>query len=63
MSLLNTDLSIYAKLGLIIAIFVDDIFITGDSIFEIKAAKVAFHTRFSILDLALYKYYLGMTVI
>ena len=61
-SLLNADLSVYAKLGLIIAFFVDDLLITGGSISEIKAAKAAFHACFQMSDLGLCKYYLSMTV-
>ena len=62
MSPLNADLSIYTKPGLMIAIFVDDLLITGGSIPEIKAAKAAFHACFQMSDLGLCKYYLGMTV-
>lgn len=46
MSFLNADLSVYAKLGLIIVIFVDNLLITDSSISEIKVAKVAFYARF-----------------
>ena len=59
---MNADLSIYTKPGLMIAIFVDDLLITGGSIPEIKAAKAAFHACFQMSDLGLCKYYLGMTV-
>ena len=62
MSLLNADLSVYTKFGLIIAIFVDDFLITGGSISEIKAAKAAFLTCFQMSDIGLCKYYVGMTV-
>ena len=57
----NTDLSVNAKQGLMIAIFVDEFFILGVSISEIKAAKVAFQTLFRMLNLGLCKFYLGMT--
>ena len=46
-----------------IAIFVDDFFILGVSISEIKAAKVVFQTPFRMLNLGLCKFYLGMTAI
>ncbi len=46
MSPLNADLSVYAKPGLMIAILVDDLLITGSSTSEIKAAKAAFQARF-----------------
>lgn len=62
MSLLNADLSVYAKPGLMIAIFVDDLLITGGSISEIKAAQAAFQAQFWMSDLGLCKFYLGMTV-
>ncbi len=62
MSPLNADLSVYAKQGLMIAIFVDDLLITGGSTSEIKAAKAAFRAQFRMSDLGLYKFYLGMTV-
>ena len=62
MSLLNADLSVYAKPGLMIAIFIGDLLITGGSTSEIKAAKAAFQARFRMSDLGLYKFYLGMTV-
>ena len=41
---LNADLSVYAKSGLIIAIFVDDLLITSGSISEMKVIKAAFYT-------------------
>ncbi len=59
---LNPDLSVYVKPGLMIAIFVDDLFITGSSTSEIKAAKAAFQDRFRMLNLRLCKFYLGITV-
>ena len=62
MSPLNADLSVYAKPGLMIAIFVDDLFITGSSTSEIKSAKAALQARFQMSDLGLCKFYLGMTV-
>lgn len=61
-SLLKVDLSVYAKLSLIIAIFVNNLLITSNSISEIKAAKTAFYTQFGMLNLTLCKYYLGMIV-
>ncbi len=45
-SLLNTDLSVYAKPELMIGIFVDDLFITLGSTSEIKADKAAFQASF-----------------
>ncbi len=42
MSPLNVDLSVDVEPRLVIAIFVDDLLITGSSTSEIKAAKAAF---------------------
>ena len=46
MSLYNTNLSVYAKLGLIITIFVGNLLITGSSISQIKTAKAMFYAYF-----------------
>lgn len=45
-----------------ITIFIDDLFIICNSIAKIKAAKIIFHTYFSMSDLRFYKYYLGMII-
>ncbi len=60
--LLNADLSVYAKPRLMMGIFVDDRRIKDVSTSEIEAAKTAFQVWFSMSDLGLYKFYLGMTV-
>ncbi len=62
MSPLNVDLSVYVEPRLMIAIFVDDLLITGSSTSEIKAAKAAFQAGFRMSDLGPCKFYLGMTV-
>lgn len=46
-----------------IAIFVDDLFIIGNSIPKIKVAKAIIHVHLQILDLKLCKYCGGMTII
>ncbi len=62
MSLLNVDLSVYAKPGLMIAIFLDYLFITVGFTLEIEAAKTVFQAQFWMSDLGLCKFCLGMTV-
>lgn len=59
---LNVDLSVYAKLGLIIAIFLVDLLIILGSISEIKAVETTFYAHFHMSDLRLYKNYLGIIV-
>ncbi len=62
MSSLNADLSVDTKPGLKIAIFINDLLITGGSTSEINAVKAAFQVRFRMSDLRLCKFCLGMTV-
>lgn len=45
---------------LIVAIYVDDLFITGNSLKAIKGFKEAMSTKFEMLDLGLLTYYLGI---
>ena len=59
---INTDLSVFAKKGLIIAIYVDDLLLTRASLDEIKKAKMALSEQFHTTDLGPCTYYLGMTV-
>ena len=48
---INADLSVFAKKELIIAIYVDDLLLTGPSLDEIKKAKAALSQRFQMTDL------------
>lgn len=59
---INADLSVFAKEGLIIAIYVDDLLLTGSSVDQIKKAKLALSQKFHMTDLGECTYYLGMTV-
>ena len=59
---INADLSVFAKEGLIIAIYVDDLLLTGFSVDQIKKAKLALSQKFYIIDLGERTYYPGMTV-
>ena len=59
---LNADLSVFVKPGLIVAVYVDDLQITGSSLAEIHAVKQALSERFHMSDLGPCQYYLGMTV-
>lgn len=59
---LNADLSIFVKPGLIVAVYVYNLQITGSSLAEIHAVKQALSERFHMSDLGPCQYYLGMTV-
>ncbi len=48
---LNADLSVFVKPGLIVAVYVDDLQITGSSLAEIHAVKQAPSERFHRSDL------------
>ncbi len=50
------------KQGLIDAVYVDDLQITGSSLAEIYAVKQALSERFHMLDFGPCQYYIGMTV-
>ena len=62
MKAINADLSVFAKEGLIIAIYVDDLLVTGASLDQIKAAKASLNKEFHMSDLGPCTFYLGMTV-
>ena len=47
---------------LIVAIYVDDLFVTGNSVKAIKDFKVAMSQQFEMSDLGILTYYLGMEV-
>nr|GEU82498.1 retrovirus-related Pol polyprotein from transposon TNT 1-94 [Tanacetum cinerariifolium] len=63
----KSDYSLYTKSnkGVFLAflVYVDDIIITGNSIFEIEKFKVFLKTKFMINDLAKLKYFLGIEVV
>lgn len=59
---LDADASVFHKKGVIIAIYVDDLLITGRNRKEIDAIKQALSTRFQMSDLGPVNFYLGMTV-
>ncbi|XP_022041556.1 uncharacterized mitochondrial protein AtMg00810-like [Helianthus annuus] len=46
-----------------IAIYVDDILVTGDNIYEIDSLKAFLHTTFQIKDLGFLNYFLGIEVL
>ena len=62
MKAINANLSVFAKKRLIIAIYVDDLLLTGLSLDEINKAKQALSKRFHMSDLGLCTYYLEMTI-
>jgi transposase InsO family protein len=59
---LDTDHSVFHKKGVIIAIYVDDLLITGRDRKEIDLLKEALSRRFQMSDLGAVSYYLGMTI-
>src|SRR6266536_1387404 len=59
---LEADASVFYKKGVIIAIYVDDLLITGQDHKEIDDIKGALSKRFQMSDLGLVGFYLGMTV-
>ena len=58
----NADLIVFVKEGVIVAIYVDDLIITGSSFSEIQRVKKLLSDEFSIVDLGPINYYLGMTI-
>ena len=59
---LDANASVFYKKGVIIAIYIDDLFITKKDRKEINTLKKALNNRFKISDLGLVNFYLGMTV-
>lgn len=59
---LNADLSVFVKPGLIVAVYVDELQITGSSLAEIHAVKQVLIERFHMSDLRPCQYYLGIIV-
>ncbi len=59
---LNADLSVFVKPGLIFAVYMDDLQITGSSLVEIHAIKQALSEQFHMSDRGPCQYYLGITV-
>ncbi len=59
---LEANVSVFHKKGIIIAIYVDDLLITGQDHKEIDDIKGALSKRFQISDLGPVSFYLGMTV-
>ena len=58
----NADLSVFVKEGVIVAIYVDDLIITGPSSSEIQHVKKMLSDEFSMVNLGPINYYLGMTI-
>ena len=59
----NADLSVFVKEGVILAIYVDDLIITGpSSSSEIQRVKKLLSDEFSMFNLGPINYYLGMTI-
>jgi len=46
----------------ILLVYVDDVIIAGDSLFEFQSIKVILHSSFKIKDLGQLKYFLGLKV-
>ena len=59
---INADLSVFAKKGIILAIYVDDLLLVGASRSDIQNIKDSLKKRFRMVDLGSASYYLGMTV-
>jgi transposase InsO family protein len=59
---LDADASVFHKKGVIMAIYVDDLLITGRDRTEIGALKAGLNNRFQMSDLGPVHFYLGMTV-
>ena len=59
---LNADLIVFAKNGMTIAIYVDDILLVGASVSQVISIKKALKTRFSMSDIGASLFSLGMTV-
>ena len=59
---LDSDASVFHKKGVIIAIYVDDLLISGRDRTEVDAIKTALSKRFQMSDLGPVGYYLGMTI-
>jgi transposase InsO family protein len=59
---LDADASVFHKKGVIIAVYVDDLLITGRDRKEIDTLKKALSKRFQMSDLGAVNFYLGMTV-
>ncbi len=59
---INADLSVFAKKGIILAIYVDDLLLVGASRSDIQIIKDSLKKHFHMIDLGSLFYYLGMTV-
>ena len=61
---IEADESIFidADAGIIVALYVDDVLITGRNKVTIKQIKAALNAKFYMLDLGPCAYYLGMTI-
>lgn len=60
---LDADSSVFIKDGIILAIYVDDLLIAGESKLDIDTVKAALSKRFKMSDLGPCHFYLGMEVI
>jgi hypothetical protein len=60
---LISDLGIFVKGSVYIAIYVDDLLIAGPDLEELKGLKAALSKRFEMTDLGECRYYLGMEII
>jgi Reverse transcriptase (RNA-dependent DNA polymerase) len=59
---LDADSSVFIRDSTYIAVYVDDLLITGPDLAEIDSIKLALSKRFSMSDLGPVAFYLGMTI-
>ena len=61
---IDADDSVFmdVKEGTIVALYVDDVLITGRNKAAIQRIKDSLNAKFNISDLGLYSYYLGITI-
>ena len=58
----NESVSIDTDVGIIVALYVDDVLIVDRNKVAIKRIKAALNAKFHISDLGPYAYYLGITI-
>ena len=58
----NYNIFIYYKTSTLVALYIDDVLVTGPSQVEIQRVKDALNKRFHITNLGPYSYYLDIIV-